>query len=72
MRALAADQIRKLDQKAKQLGLEETVLIENASSNLFEIIKSLDLGRKVFVVAGRGNKGAVVLSCARKLFSRGF
>ncbi|MCF7908381.1 MAG: NAD(P)H-hydrate epimerase [Candidatus Omnitrophica bacterium] len=72
MKGLSVDQIRKLDKQAKGLGLEESLLIENASSNLFELIKSLNLGQKVFVVAGRGNNGADVLSCARKLASRGF
>jgi len=48
------------------------VLIENASGNLFEVIKALNLGRKVLVVSGRGNNGADVLSCARKLAGRGF
>ena len=72
MKSLSVDQIGKLDDRAKRLGLDETLLIENASSNLFEVIKSLELGQKVFVVAGRGNNGADVLSCARKLASRGF
>lgn len=72
MEGLSVDQIRKLDGQAKRLGLSEALLIENASSNLFEAIKGLELGKKVFVVAGRGNNGADVLSCARKLASRGF
>lgn len=66
------DKIRKLESKARGLGLEEKILIENASSNLFYTIDSLDLGKKVVVVAGRGNNGADVLSCARKMLSRGY
>lgn len=72
MKSLSVDQIRKLDDRAKRLGLDETLLIENAASNLFEVIKGLKLGQKVLVVAGRGNNGADALSCARKLASRGF
>lgn len=72
MESLPVDQIRKLDEIAKSLGLEEYILIENASSNLFEVINNLSLGPRVLVVSGRGNNGADVLSCARKLASRGF
>ena len=63
--------LRALEEKAKDLGLDERVLIENASSNLCESVYQLDLGKKVLVVAGRGNNGADVLACARKLYSRG-
>ena len=69
---LSVKKIRDLEKRAKVLGLEERLLIENASSNLFSIIDGLSLGKKVLVVAGRGNNGADVLSCARKLKSRGY
>ncbi|MBU1112321.1 MAG: NAD(P)H-hydrate epimerase [Candidatus Omnitrophica bacterium] len=71
-KGLPVDKIRELEAKAKEIGLSESLLIENASSNLFEIIQKLNLGTKAMVVAGRGNNGADVLSCARKLLSRGF
>ncbi|MFH1771838.1 MAG: NAD(P)H-hydrate epimerase [Candidatus Omnitrophota bacterium] len=70
--SLPVDAIRRLEEKAKQIGLEEWILIENASSNLFSAIDALNMGSKVLVVAGRGNNGADVLSCARKLASRGY
>lgn len=70
--SLTLEQLRLLDKKAIELGLDERLLIENASSNLFEVINKLSLGRKVLVVAGSGNNGADVLSCARKLASRGY
>jgi hydroxyethylthiazole kinase-like uncharacterized protein yjeF len=70
--SLSVAAIRALEAKAKDLGLDERILIENASSNLFAAIDSLNLGKKVLVVAGRGNNGADVLSCARKLYSRGY
>ena len=72
MESLPVAKIRALDAKAKQLGFTERILIENASSNLFQVLDSLKLGPKALVIAGRGNNGADVLSCARKLSSRGF
>jgi len=71
-KALSSEQLRRLDRRAKDLGMGETILIENASSNLFGVIDKLDLGKKALVISGRGNNGADVLSCARKLFSRGY
>jgi NAD(P)H-hydrate epimerase len=71
-KGLPVKQIREVEQRAKDIGLEERILIENASSNLFEVINGLNLGTNVLVVAGRGNNGADVLSCARKLASHGY
>ena len=67
--ALPKEKIKKLDKKATDLGLEERILIENASSNLFFHINQLNLGRTSLVIAGWGNNGADVLACARKLLS---
>ncbi len=72
MKSLPVNKLRRLDALAKEIGLEERILIENASSNLFKVIDRLNLGKKVLVVSGRGNNGADVLSCARKLFSSGY
>ena len=69
---LEVDQMRALEKKAKEIGLDERVLIENASSNLFSTIDSLDCGQNALIVAGRGNNGADVLSCARKLLSSSY
>jgi len=69
---LPVERLRALEAKAKDLGLAEELLIENASSNLCSVITSLKLGAKVLVVAGRGNNGADVLAAARKLAGRGF
>ncbi|MDD5429477.1 MAG: NAD(P)H-hydrate epimerase [Candidatus Omnitrophica bacterium] len=68
---LDVQQVKELDRAAKKIGFSERELIENASSNLFCIIESLRLGKKALVVSGRGNNGADVLSCARKMASRG-
>ena len=72
MKGLSVSKLRELDDMAKEIGLEERMLIENASSNLFKVVDRLKLGKKVAVIAGRGNNGADVLSCARKLFSSGY
>lgn len=72
MKGLSASKLRELDNLAKKIGLEERILIENASSNLFEVINRLNLGKKALVISGRGNNGADVLSCARKLSSSGY
>ena len=69
---LSVAEIRTLEERAKQLGLDERLLIENASSNLANTIDSLQLGKKVLVVAGGGNNGADVLACSRKLKSLGY
>jgi len=70
--SLSIKEIRLLEEKAKKIGLTERILIENASSSLYEAVSCLDLGKKALVISGRGNNGADVLSCARKLFSRGY
>lgn len=70
--ALSVEKIRALDKKARDFGFSERVLIENASSNLFAVVDSLRLGKKVLIVAGRGNNGADVLACGRKLAGRGY
>jgi len=72
MKGLSVSKLQELDDMAKEIGLEERMLIENASSNLFKVVDRLKLGKKVAVIAGRGNNGADVLSCARKLFSSGY
>jgi hydroxyethylthiazole kinase-like uncharacterized protein yjeF len=70
--SLDVERIRELEKKAKDMGLEERILIENASSNLFSVIENLNLGKNGLIIAGKGNNGADVLSCARKLLSRGY
>jgi len=70
--SLAVSELRTLEERAKELGLTERLLIECASSNLCSEIEKLNLGRNIAVIAGRGNNGADVLSCARKLASRGY
>jgi len=70
--ALSVFQVRALEDKARQLGFDDRRLIEGAASNLARITESLALGKKVMVVAGRGNNGADVLCCACRLLEHGF
>ena len=72
LESLPVEEIRSLEKRAKQIGLEERILIENAGSNLAYEVEKLGLGKRVLVVAGKGNNGADVLSCARKLLSRNY
>jgi len=72
IKALSVKKIRYLEEAAKKIGLSERILIENASSNLTAIIDNLKLGKKVCVIAGRGNNGADALACARKLAARNY
>ncbi|UCG34650.1 MAG: NAD(P)H-hydrate epimerase [Candidatus Omnitrophota bacterium] len=72
LKSLAVKEIRRLEENARKMGLSERTLIENASSNLFKAVDNLKLGKEILVVAGRGNNGADVLSCARKLLSSGY
>ncbi len=72
LKPLSVLEIRTLETNAKNLGFSERILIENASSNLCVSVDALGLGKKVLVVAGRGNNGADVLACARKLISRNY
>ena len=72
LEALPKEKIKELDRKAGKLGLEERILIENASSNLFFHINQLNLGKRCLIVAGWGNNGADTLACARKLLSNGY
>lgn len=70
--SLNSEKIRLLEAVAFRLGLDERILIENASSSLVEEVEKLNIGRNILVVAGRGNNGADVLASSRKLLSRGY
>lgn len=69
---LSVNEIRKLEKKAKQFGLDERLLIENASGNLSWIIDELKLGKQVIALSGKGNNGADTLAAARKLLIKGY
>jgi ADP-dependent NAD(P)H-hydrate dehydratase / NAD(P)H-hydrate epimerase len=68
---LLLKECRRLEEAAKKIGFSERTLVENASCNLSRILINLNLGRDIAVIAGKGNNGADVLSCARKLYNQG-
>lgn len=72
IKGLSAERIRRFEETAKKIGLTERTLIENASSNLADIIFNLNLGSKICVISGKGNNGADVLACARKLAAKNY
>lgn len=72
LESLSVAGLRALEQAAKEIGLDERLLIENASSNLTHTINGLMLGKKIVAVAGKGNNGADTLACARKLLALGY
>lgn len=72
MRGLSLQKILALENNAKMLGLSERLLIENASSNLAAVIHALKVGKRILVLAGRGNNGADSLAAARKLSAKGY
>lgn len=70
--ALTVKQIRQFEETAIKIGFSERLLIENASSSLCEKISQLKLEKNVLIVAGKGNNGADVLACGRKLLICGY
>ena len=70
-KGLRVQELRCLEETAKRIGFSERLLVENATANLCRIITDLNLGDNVIIVAGKGNNGADVLSCARKLHNQG-
>jgi len=72
LKAKPLSKIRETEEKAKKIGLDERILIENASSYLANEIFKLDIPKNIIVISGIGNNGADVLSCARKLSARNY
>jgi len=64
--------IREIEENAKKIGLNERILIENASSYLANEIFKLNIPKNIIGISGIGNNGADVLSCVRKLFVKGY
>ena len=71
--ACSQSQLRAFDRKAKDiLQIPESLLIENASRGVMEVIMDQDVRHKdVCIFAGRGNNGADSLALARHLLNRG-
>ena len=74
MKVLTAGQMGEIDHRAQELGLAVEVLMENAGRSVAEEIAARvpDLvGKKIVVVAGKGNNGGDALVAARHLQNRG-
>lgn len=77
MQALSREQIRSIDQYAiEQLGIPGVILMENAGRSAADAIESFlggsAAGRRIGIVAGKGNNGGDGFVVARHLAIRGF
>ena len=73
----STSQIKEADQFAiEQLGLSGSVLMENASIQIFETLRDrilyLGLGKKIGFVCGKGNNGGDGYAAARHFYNFGF
>jgi NAD(P)H-hydrate epimerase len=75
MKVLTAAQMRQIDRVAiEQIGIPGPVLMENAGLQVTSVLRDelgVDSGRRVVVVAGKGNNGGDGLVVARHLFNQG-
>lgn len=69
MKILSASQMKNTENLAMNIGLSEELLMENAGSSLYHVLKNtFDLGnKKVLILTGPGNNGGDGLVLARKL-----
>ncbi len=75
MKILKSSEMKWCDEKTiKELGISSLVLMENASRSMVEVLigkNILEGGKKVIVVAGKGNNGGDGLAVARILYLLG-
>lgn len=75
MKVLTAAQMRQIDrQTIEEIGIPGTVLMENAGLQVTSVLRDelgVDSGKRVVVVAGKGNNGGDGLVVARHLFNQG-
>lgn len=70
MKAITADRMREIEEKAHQMGMLRVFMMENAGSGIVEYIfqKFKKLAKKrIVVIAGTGNNGGDALVAARHL-----
>lgn len=67
MREISAEEMNALDANCKYLGLLPLQLMENAGASLAREIKSRGRGKRIAVVAGRGNNGGDAFAAVRHL-----
>jgi hydroxyethylthiazole kinase-like uncharacterized protein yjeF len=64
---IAADEMRAIDMNCQYFGLLPLQLMENAGAALASEVQSMNRGRKIAIVAGRGNNGGDAFVAARHL-----
>src|SRR5262249_25952752 len=76
MKAVTGAQMREIDRRAEAgYGIRSLLLMENAALRVVEAAEEMlraGGGRRVAVVAGKGNNGGDGLAAARHLFGRGW
>ena len=75
MKLFLAEEMHKVDAKAiNKIGMSETVLMENAGRAITEVVEKYledSAGKKIVVLAGKGNNGGDGLVAARLLAKAG-
>lgn len=67
MRPISPDEMRAVDANCSYFGLLSLQLMENAGSALAQVVKKRARGKKIAVIAGRGNNGGDAFVAARHL-----
>ena len=67
MRSISSEEMNALDANCKYFGLLPLQLMENAGAALAREVKARALGKKIAIVAGRGNNGGDAFVAARHL-----
>ncbi len=72
LNVLSVDEVKQAEARAEKSGLNEDILIENASAAVVRrVLRIAKKSEKICVLAGGGNNGADGLSVARMLFLAG-
>jgi hydroxyethylthiazole kinase-like uncharacterized protein yjeF len=67
MRSISSEEMNALDANCKYFGLLPLQLMENAGAALAQEVKARAIGKRIAVVAGRGNNGGDAFVAARHL-----
>ena len=73
MNTVSTAEMQALDQRAqKEFGIPALLLMENAGRGVAELVFEMKRGRKIIVLAGKGNNGGDGFVAARHLHNKGF